>query len=200
MGRHVSAIRTPPVGAIKKSVDQLPYRFTLISSKRRLSSLSAMLAGGKRRVLTTDDLMRRQEIGPRKRQKCAGDEDEDSVGSPGRPAPGEDSQSEGSSVPDEGDDFQDCASETFIQSAEEEDAVPSRFSFKHHRGNTTGKAIDSSRISSLPPTFVGMGVSSSLVSAMDKMSIHTPTEIQVACIPPLLHGTCFYHSSPSHLC
>jgi ATP-dependent RNA helicase DDX49/DBP8 len=39
-----------------------------------------------------------------------------------------------------------------------------------------------------------MGVSSSLVSAMSKMSIHTPTEIQAACIPPLLDGM---HSSHS---
>lgn len=33
-----------------------------------------------------------------------------------------------------------------------------------------------------------MGISSVLVSALAKMSIKTPTEIQAACIPPLLQG------------
>ena len=115
--------------------------------------------------------------------------------SPGSPASGEDSQSEESPALDEGEDGQDSAPETFVQNAKEY-PIPSRFSFKHRQDTTIGKAVDPSRVPSLPQTFAGMGVSSSLVSAMNKMSIHTPTEIQAACIPPLLTGTCFSYSDP----
>jgi len=139
--------------------------------------------------------MRRQELGPRKRQKRTRDEDEDSILSSDSPASGEDSQSEEPSVLDEGEDCQDFPPETSVQDAKE-DTIPSRFSFKHRQDTTTGKAEVPPHVPSLPRTFAGMGVSSSLVSAMNKMSIHTPTEIQAACIPPLLNGTCLSYSTP----
>jgi len=140
--------------------------------------------------------MRRQELGPRKRQKLAGDLDEDSLWRSDSSASEEDSQSEESSALGEDEGGQASAPETFIQNAEEEDAIPSRFSFKHPQGAAAVKVVVPPRAPSLPPTFVGMGVSSSLVSAMNKMSIHTPTEVQAACIPPLLNGRCFPYSTP----
>ncbi|KAL6298762.1 DEAD-domain-containing protein [Sparassis latifolia] len=39
-----------------------------------------------------------------------------------------------------------------------------------------------------PSTFASLGVSSALVDALSKISIRVPTEIQTACIPPLLQG------------
>lgn len=141
--------------------------------------------------------MRRQELGSRKRQKRTRDEDEDNALSSDSPASGESSQTEEPSVLEEGEDSQESAPETSIQNAKE-DAIPSRFSIKHRQDTTTGKSEAPSHVSSLPQTFAGMRVSSSLVSAMNKMSIHTPTEIQTACIPPLLNGMCFSHSAPRH--
>jgi ATP-dependent RNA helicase DDX49/DBP8 len=39
-----------------------------------------------------------------------------------------------------------------------------------------------------PVTFTSLGISPPLLSALSKMAIHAPTEIQQACIPPLLAG------------
>jgi ATP-dependent RNA helicase DDX49/DBP8 len=41
---------------------------------------------------------------------------------------------------------------------------------------------------SKPVTFASLGISPSILSALSKMAIHAPTEIQQACIPPLLAG------------
>ncbi|OCH92184.1 DEAD-domain-containing protein [Obba rivulosa] len=40
----------------------------------------------------------------------------------------------------------------------------------------------------LPTSFTSLGISSSLLNALSKMSIRAPTEVQAACIPPLLTG------------
>jgi len=37
-------------------------------------------------------------------------------------------------------------------------------------------------------SFSEMGISAPLEAALHRMSIHTPTEIQAACVPPLLSG------------
>ena len=146
-----------------------------------------MLSGSKRRALTTDDLMRRQELGPRKRQKRP------SLRRSDIPAPGEDSQSDEFSASQEGEDDQDSASEIPVWN-EEENTMLSRFSFNPHQGPVSGKSAVPSPAPSLFPTFAEMGVSSSLIFAMNKMSIHKPTEIQAVCIPQLLNGT--YLSRP----
>lgn len=39
-----------------------------------------------------------------------------------------------------------------------------------------------------PNSFEGLGISSALLNALAKMSIKAPTEIQAACIPPLVEG------------
>ena len=153
-----------------------------------------MLSRNKRWALTSDDLMRRQEVGPRKLQKRIRDEDEDSLRGSDGPASAEESQYEGLSGLGEGEDDEEPPPEVPVPNAEEDDAIPSRFSFKPRQvaKETTVPPHDSSP----PLTFAEMGVSSSLVSAMNKMSIHTPTEIQAACIPPLLDGMYFTYSVP----
>ena len=45
-----------------------------------------------------------------------------------------------------------------------------------------------------PTSFATMGISATLLTALAKMSIRSPTEIQSACIPPLLQGE---YSKPS---
>lgn len=149
-----------------------------------------MPSRSKRRALTTDDLMHRQELAPRKRQKRPRDEDENSLRRSDSPAFGEDSQSDELSALDESEDDQDSTSEIPVQN-EGEEVIPSRFSFKPRRGSFAGKTVVPPPALPLFPTFPEMGVSSSLVSAMNKMSIHKPTEIQVACIPQLLNGMYF---------
>ncbi|KAF9645350.1 DEAD-domain-containing protein [Thelephora ganbajun] len=146
-----------------------------------------MLSRSKRRALTTDDLMHRQELGPHKRQKPVENEGEETLQGCDGSDSGEDSQSEGSSALDECGDDHDSTPGIPSQKEEDGDAF-SRFSFKPRQDVVTKENTVPSHVSSLPLSFAKMGVSSSLVSAMNKMSIHTPTEIQAACIPPLLAG------------
>ncbi|KAF8558915.1 DEAD-domain-containing protein [Imleria badia] len=52
-------------------------------------------------------------------------------------------------------------------------------------------------VSSCPSirSFTDMGISSALEAALHRMSIHTPTEVQAACIPPILAGRdCIGHA------
>jgi hypothetical protein len=50
-------------------------------------------------------------------------------------------------------------------------------------------ANDSSpAITSIPSSFLSMGISSPLRAALSNMAIHVPTEIQAVCIPPILAG------------
>lgn len=128
--------------------------------------------------------MRRQESGTRKRQKRARDEEE-SLRESGSNS--EDSQSAELSAPDESEYGGDSASEAATQ-GKEEDTIFSRFSLKP-RGSTIAKEDKAPPQAHPPPrSFAELGVSSSLVSALNKMSIHVPTDVQVACIPPLLDG------------
>ena len=129
-----------------------------------------------------------QELATHEQRKRVRDEDQQaSQGSDGSNSR-EDSQSEELSALDEDEDDQESISDISVR--DEEDAVPSRFSFKPHQ-STVSKNTASSDVPAPLQTFRELGVSSSLVTAMNKMSIHAPTEVQVACIPPLLDGMCF---------
>jgi ATP-dependent RNA helicase DDX49/DBP8 len=155
-----------------------------------------MLPRSKRRPLTTDDLMRRQELGPHKRQKRVRDkEEEESLPGSDGPTSGGESQSEELSTSGGDEDNNGAMSDVRVQDGEGN--VPSRFSFKPHQSTVTMEDTAPSHLSSLPHTFMELGVPSSLVAAMNKMSIHTPTEVQIACIPPILNGMCFSFSTPS---
>ena len=166
---------------------------------------------GKRRDLTTDDLLRMQEDGPaRKRRKEAFILDE-----------GEDSDSEEAPThrPHVGGDVDDSEfgsgsnSESREDESEEEREGKGAASDSDSDGPAVVPAmtddqddVSSSRISIVPRTsftiprkslaatakqstsFASMGISSTLLAALSKMSIRNPTEIQAACIPPLLQG------------
>ena len=186
----------PATDMIEKSSDHLPGSpfYAHYTLKASFPLLPAMLPGSKRRTLTTDDLMRRQEVGPRKRLKPIRDEDEDSLRNFDGLASAEDSQSDGLSVLDEGEDSEDSQFEIPVSNAEEDGTIPSRFSSKSQDAVAKETTVSPHASSPPPPTFAEMGVPSSLISAMNKMSIRTPTEIQAACIPPLLDGMYFTHS------
>ncbi len=93
---------------------------------------------------------------------------------------------------DESDVSQRAAPPISLPEDEDEDANSrfgsSRITFKPRAANphTQHAAPQSSK--PLPTSYESMGISSVLVSALAKMSIRTPTEIQAACIPPLLAG------------
>ncbi|KAI1786697.1 P-loop containing nucleoside triphosphate hydrolase protein [Ganoderma leucocontextum] len=173
------------------------------------------MAGSKRRELTADDLMRMQE-GPRRKRLRLDDTDEEDLDvhdtSSGDEAEvdgheraheggehwgsGSEEDEEGSSPRsgDESDVSQHAAAPVSIsipQDAENEGAdsrfASSRLSFKPRATNPTTLQAPL-RAKPLPTTFETMGISSGLVSALAKMSIRSPTQIQAACIPPLLAG------------
>ncbi|KAJ6509873.1 ATP-dependent rRNA helicase RRP3 [Mycena vitilis] len=135
----------------------------------------------KRKSLTADDLVRQQE-GPQKRIKL----------SP-RPASSEVelSSDEGNSSDnnahkntDESDESDEEASQqTPISQEYGADSLNSRLRIKPRTDhNATARPPPSSS------TFSGLGISASLQSALTSMSIRAPTEVQAACIPPLLQG------------
>lgn len=171
------------------------------------------MAGTKRRELTADDLMRMQEEPRRKRLRLdeAYEEDPevqdsssgDEAEVDGHEGTNEDDENSGvGGEEDEDDSVSGSGDESDLsqhvvppipvpQDGEDEDAdsrfTSSRISFKP-RATTPATIQAMLRPRSLPTSFETMGISSVLVSALAKMSIKTPTEIQAACIPPLLQG------------
>jgi ATP-dependent RNA helicase DDX49/DBP8 len=117
------------------------------------------MATKKRVALTADDLLRLQEDGSRKRQRLS--------------AENENEQSEQSSE-SEPEDFPE----------EPRNSSPSSHFTLKSRQQPDVKPVSSQS----SPTFISLGISPALISALTKMSIQTPTEIQAACIPPLFEG------------
>lgn len=168
----------------------------------------------KRRVLTSDDLMRMQEDGParkRRKEELMFEEDEDSdfdLHLPTRRSDGESNEEEsdhgsdeesGSGIKEHGDEDGDEESDASSDSSAEPPRPPLPVLLE-------GDDVSSSRISIAPRTslpvsrksltapvnhpasFAAMGISSTLLTALNKMSIRAPTDIQAACMPPLLQG------------
>jgi len=158
----------------------------------------------KRRTLTTDDLLRRQEE-PHKRRKqspvALRDEGEDN-------SLGEDDDfdltSEDGEVEKDGSEWESEVEEDTDSETREETSLVETGRLGH---SSESSSLLGSRVTvkpqlvhrhrhTLPPetgpskqvTFTSLGISPLLLSAMSKMAIHTPTEIQRACIPPLLAG------------
>jgi len=180
------------------------------------------MAGTKRKALTTDDLLRRQEeSAKRRRPSLLGMEanESDSVGD----VYSEDSDEKDESVEkeEEEDDDDDEEvdgsgpsrdSEDAGDSSEEDSDADDRADGDEHTWRTTADSLSSSRITfthnsplraparvphtapSRPMTFPALDISPLLVSALSTMSIRAPTEIQRACIPPLLEGKYFLAS------
>jgi ATP-dependent RNA helicase DDX49/DBP8 len=145
----------------------------------------------KRRTPTTDDLLRRQEE-PRKRYKeslvIQGDEDEDDHA--------EDEGdftwvSESENEAEESIDSETSNGSSPVESAlldESSNLLGSRVTTKPRHVQQRPLSSISGAGSSKSVTFASLDISPPLLSALSKMAIHAPTEIQRACIPPLLEG------------
>ncbi|KAF5370047.1 hypothetical protein D9758_001105 [Tetrapyrgos nigripes] len=150
----------------------------------------------KRKELTSDDLLRRQDSESAfKRVKLSR-----------IPDPSEDNESDSESgssstglhdkkaVPLDADEDDDNSS----SSSEEESRleVKERVSFGTRMPTRTRTQTQTQTPAlkkpeprrKTPTSFAELGISSPLQSALKMMSIHTPTEVQAACIPPLLNG------------
>ena len=155
------------------------------------------MIASKRRTPTTDDLLRMQEE-PQKRHKrpyLSEDEDEDND-------VGGDDDFDFESAPED----QDVEWDGVEWKAGVEESTDSESSFIED--DPIGLLDESSSLlgsrvivkprlvhqrplssgAGKPVTFSSLGLSPLLLSALSKMAIHVPTEIQLACIPPLLEG------------
>ncbi|KIJ69994.1 hypothetical protein HYDPIDRAFT_104666 [Hydnomerulius pinastri MD-312] len=167
----------------------------------------------KRSGLTTDDLLRQQEERPFKRTRVSASDgfpvtrsqhpinsDDRSVS--GAPASEAEQSSEESSQDDEGsqsefDDSEDAdepeSPPLETKDDDEENNGRLMLSRKAHAQAATAKPTETR--THLVRSFTEMGISTPLEAALRRMSIHTPTEIQAACIPPLLAGRdCIGHA------
>ncbi|KAF7355262.1 ATP-dependent RNA helicase DBP8 [Mycena sanguinolenta] len=144
---------------------------------------------GKRKSLTADDLLRQLE-GPQKRLKTSR---HSSPSSP-RASASEHEEDEEDSASDSDNAAHDGADDADTDTDEEtshqagllqetrDDASSSRLIFKPRTNH------DAPVRPAASTTFSGLGISKTLQTALTSMSIRTPTEIQAACIPPLLQG------------
>jgi ATP-dependent RNA helicase DDX49/DBP8 len=158
----------------------------------------------KRRTPTTDDLLRMQEE-PQKRHKrpyfVHGDEDEDNdVGEGEDDDFGSDSALEDRGVEWDGVEWEAEVGESTDSEIGKEgtlfgDGPVGRLdessSLLGSRVDVKPRLVHQRPLSAgagKPVTFSSLGISPLLLSALSKMAIHAPTEIQQACIPPLLAG------------
>lgn len=171
------------------------------------------MAKGKRSGLTTDDLLRQQEERPFKRTRLsafedtgpthsrrvtksryvsdasssrssASDAESSDVEQEGASTDGEESQSASEDAEDEDEDVEDDSVE--LREDAEEDSGRLRISRRIQDRTPAAKPTEMGP--RLVQSFSEVGISTPLEVALRRMSIHSPTEIQAACIPPLLAG------------
>ena len=157
----------------------------------------------KRKALSVDDLMRMQEQPSSKRFREDFQEDSaesDSASSSTSSISQSQEQSDDSSNEDEDEEHSDISSS---DDEENDEISPNNLSLF----DESTDRFSSSRISIVPRTalpkapinppttstprptsFASFGISHALLTALSKMSIKAPTEIQAACIPPILEG------------
>ena len=168
----------------------------------------------KRRAPTIDDLLRRQEE-PQKRYRPSTTfqehDDEGSSVDERREDSGEesseDSELDGTQLKSGGEQSTDSEFSQGTPSighgrlgppSESPDLLGSRVSIKPKLSSQRSQGEYSGAVSSKNVTFSSLNISSSLLSALSKMAIHNPTEIQQACIPPLLIGPNLHAILPSY--
>ncbi|KAJ7129747.1 P-loop containing nucleoside triphosphate hydrolase protein [Mycena epipterygia] len=136
---------------------------------------------GKRKSLTTDDLLRQQET-PQKRLKTSVYQSR-TTGSDSETS-GAENENATHSEEDQDADATDEEDSDQPEALEESPETPSssRLTLKPR---TDHKPVPRPSPST---TWSGLGIAASLQSALTSMSIRTPTEVQAACIPPLLQG------------
>jgi ATP-dependent RNA helicase DDX49/DBP8 len=146
----------------------------------------------KRRTPTTDDLLRRQEE-PRKRYKesrvVQGDEGEDDHAEDEGDFAWVSEDRESESEAEGSIDSETSKGLESALSGESSNLPGSRVTIKpKHVQQPRPLSSVSGASSSKRVTFASLDISPPLLSALSKMAIHSPTEIQRACIPPLLEG------------
>ncbi|KAJ7781301.1 P-loop containing nucleoside triphosphate hydrolase protein [Mycena metata] len=149
----------------------------------------------KRKSLTADDLLRQQE-GPQKRVKTF---------RPASPSSSRGSDHSDNGQNDSADSSASSDSDNILaqedidddDESDEEDSPPpislskspGASSDSHSRLTLKPRTDHDPPTRPTPPaTFSGLGISAPLQAALTSMSIRAPTEVQAACIPPLLQG------------
>lgn len=137
----------------------------------------------RRRNVTTDDLLRSQEEPYRKRRKLQDAAETDSED------PASELDDESLRTGDESGEGSDQAKDDINGDIKTQNHVSKLV--VHDRFDFSTRKTESSVVQFKPETqplasFASLGISDSLQSALTSMSIKTPTEVQAACIPPLL--------------
>lgn len=163
------------------------------------------MLGTKRKHKTVDDLLRMQERPVKRRRPSRKLEDaaatgsglseaEDSDVDPSHAASGveefEEDEMERSSIghnssDSESDDDEDARAQGPTSRLVKEHSSPSTSRLALKRNGTLASSVALAHTST---TFATLGIATPLITAMAGMSIRAPTEIQSACIPPLLAG------------
>ena len=177
-------------------------------------SMPTGMIASKRRAPTIDDLLRRQEE-PQKRYKLSTtyQEHDDEAGSvderreDSSEESSEDSELDGTQLESGGEQSTDSEfSQEALSldpgrlspSSKSPDLLGSRISIKPKLSSQRSQGGSSGAVSSKNVTFLSLNISPSLLSALSKMAIHNPTEIQRACIPPLLLGPNIHAIPPGY--
>ncbi|KAF9075897.1 P-loop containing nucleoside triphosphate hydrolase protein [Rhodocollybia butyracea] len=140
----------------------------------------------KRKNLTSDDLLRRQEQPQPKRTKFATRNRSEKNDGSSDASEGSSCSMDSSPENEDDEDSSDGASDTAYDTHNLE--ISDRMMKVAHSRLPQRSEIPKSPKSRLPATFSELGVSSTIQNALKTLSIHTPTEIQSVCIPPLLAG------------
>ena len=172
-----------------------------------------MMIASKRRAPTIDDLLRRQEE-PQKRYRSSTtfqehdhegssvDERYDEGSSDGSEESSEDSEPDCTQLESGGEEStdsefnQEATPLNFGRFSRPDDLLGSRVSIKPNFTSQRSQGTSSGAGASKNVTFLSLNISPPLLSALSKMAIHNPTEIQRACIPPLLIGLNIYTIVP----
>lgn len=160
------------------------------------------MAGQKHEGLTTDDLLRLQEGPPLKKIRLSASTSVDSgyfIGLHDESGSGS-SEYPGDDLTDQEEDPQD-GDESFLGQADEDEEGSDHWELRGAIEDSGRlKLARASSLSTRTPrpaaetpkrsarSFNDIGISPALEAALHRMSIHTPTEVQAACIPPILAG------------
>ena len=154
------------------------------------------MSGPKRKELSTDELMRRQEEPLRKRRKQiskeldARSEDEGSTST--EDMEGSDAVEDDSALEEEDREQDDRVdgqgdlknASTFWDITDEPGSSRMKAKLKSLARDLTPSKTNAPKFS----TFSSLDISTTLIATLAKMSIRAPTEVQTACVPPLLAG------------
>ena len=150
--------------------------------------------------VSVDDLLREQEKPIRKKRRISDDTDSEDPQSPFSECSTSASAGRGDStgIPDlkfDREESSDSEEGTSSHRLAVEGRIARFFKSSAEKGDDPG---DLGTRSSSRATFSSLGVSTPLVTALNGMAIKMPTQVQEACIPPLLSGMLFSSTASSN--